>query len=75
MQSLKSLAQAFKVPELRRKIIFTILMMIIFRIGCCIPIPGIDRNVLSDYFGSASGLFSLFDSSPAGHSVTSPYSH
>ncbi len=61
MQSLKSLAQAFKVPELRRKIIFTILMMIIFRIGCCIPIPGIDRNVLSDYFGSASGLFSLFD--------------
>ena len=36
-------------------------MMIIFRIGCCIPIPGIDRNVLSDYFGSASGLFSLFD--------------
>lgn len=61
MQSLKSLGQAFKVPELRRKIFFTILMMIIFRIGCCIPIPGIDRSVLADYFGSASGLFSLFD--------------
>jgi preprotein translocase subunit SecY len=61
MQSLKSLGQAFKVPELRRKILFTILMMIIFRIGCCIPIPGIDRSVLADYFGSASGLFSLFD--------------
>ena len=61
MQSLKSLGQAFKVPELRRKIIFTILMMIVFRIGCCIPIPGIDRSVLADYFGSASGLFSLFD--------------
>ena len=61
MQSLKSLGQAFKVPELRRKIIFTILMMIVFRIGCCIPIPGIDRSVQADYFGSASGLFSLFD--------------
>ena len=61
MERLKSLGQAFKVPELRRKIIFTILMMIIFRIGCCIPIPGINRSVLSDYFGSASGLFSLFD--------------
>lgn len=61
MQSLKSLGKAFKVPELRKKIIFTVLMMIVFRIGCCIPIPGIDRAVLSDYFGSASGLFSLFD--------------
>ncbi len=61
MNSLKSLGQAFKVPELRKKLIFTILMMIIFRIGCCIPIPGIDRSVLSDYFGSASGLFGLFD--------------
>ena len=61
MQSLKSLGLAFKVPELRRKILFTVLMMVIFRIGCCIPIPGINRSVLSDYFGSASGLFSLFD--------------
>ncbi|MDD6254645.1 MAG: preprotein translocase subunit SecY [Eubacteriales bacterium] len=61
MESLKSLGQAFRVPELRKKIIFTILMLIIFRVGCCIPIPGIDRNVLSSYFGSASGLFSLFD--------------
>ncbi|MDY2670139.1 MAG: preprotein translocase subunit SecY [Anaerovoracaceae bacterium] len=61
MNSLKSLGQAFKVPELRKKIIFTILMLVIFRVGCCIPIPGIDRDVLSSYFGSASGLFSLFD--------------
>lgn len=61
MESLKSLGQALKVPELRKKIIFTILMLVVFRVGCCIPIPGIDRSVLSDYFGSASGLFSLFD--------------
>ncbi|MGI6205155.1 MAG: preprotein translocase subunit SecY [Anaerovoracaceae bacterium] len=61
MNSLKSLGQAFKVPELRKKIIFTILMLVIFRVGCCIPIPGIDRDVLSSYFSSASGLFSLFD--------------
>ena len=61
MNTLKSLGQAFKVPEIRKKIIFTVLMLIVFRLGCCIPVPGIDRNVLSDYFSSASGLFGLFD--------------
>ena len=61
MNALKSLGQAFKVPEIRKKLIFTILMLVIFRLGCCIPVPNIDRAVLSDYFGNASGLFGLFD--------------
>lgn len=61
MNALKSLGQAFKVPEIRKKLIFTILMLVIFRLGCCIPVPNIDRSVLSDYFGNASGLFGLFD--------------
>ncbi len=61
MDILKSLGKALKVPEIRRKIIFTLLMLVVFRIGCCIPIPNVDRTVLSQYFESASGLFSLFD--------------
>lgn len=61
MNSLKSLGQAFKVPEIRKKIIFTVLMLIIYRLGSCIPVPNIDRSVLSDYFSGASGLFGLFD--------------
>ncbi len=61
MNALKSLGQAFKVPEIRKKLLFTILMLVIFRLGCCIPVPNIDRSVLSEYFGSASGLFGLFD--------------
>ncbi len=61
MEILRSLGKAFKVPEIRRKIIFTILMLVVFRVGCCIPIPGVDRTVLSQYFDTASGLFSLFD--------------
>ncbi len=61
MNSLKSLGQAFKVPEIRKKIIFTILMLVIYRLGSCIPVPNIDRTVLSDYFSGASGLFGLFD--------------
>lgn len=61
MNSLKSLGQALKVSEIRRKLFFTLLMLIIFRVGCCIPVPGIDRQVLSEYFNGASGLFGLFD--------------
>lgn len=61
MNSLKSLGQAFKVPEIRKKIIFTVLMLIIYRLGSCIPVPNIDRTVLSEYFSGASGLFGLFD--------------
>lgn len=61
MENLKSLGQAFRVPEIRRKILFTIMMLAIYRLGCCIPAPNIDRSILSDYFSSASGLFGLFD--------------
>ena len=61
MNSLKSLGQAFKVPEIRRKLLFTVLMLVIFRLGCCIPVPNINRSVLDEYFSSASGLFGLFD--------------
>ncbi len=61
MNSLKSLGQAFKVPEIRKKLLFTVLMLVIYRLGCCIPVPNIDRSVLSEYFSSASGLFGLFD--------------
>ena len=61
MNSLKSLGQAFKVPEIRTKLLFTVLMLVIYRLGCCIPVPNIDRSVLNEYFSSASGLFGLFD--------------
>ena len=61
MNTLKSLGQAFKVPEIRKKLLFTVLMLVIYRLGCCIPVPNIDRSVLNEYFSSASGLFGLFD--------------
>lgn len=61
MEMLKTVKQAFKVPEIRGKIIFTLLMLVVFRIGSCIPVPGIDRAVLSQYFAGDTGLFDLFD--------------
>ena len=61
MEMLKTVKQAFKVPEIRGKIIFTLLMLVVFRIGSCIPVPGIDREILSQYFTGDTGLFDLFD--------------
>lgn len=61
MELLRTLSKAWKVQEIRRKIIFTMLMLLIFRIGSNIPVPGIDRNYLSQMFNGETGLFDLFD--------------
>ena len=61
MEMLKSVKQAFKVPEIRSKLIFTLLMLVVFRIGSNIPVPGINRSVLAEMFTGETGLFDLFD--------------
>ena len=61
MEMLKSVSKAFKVPEMRAKIIFTLLMLVVFRIGSCIPVPGINRAALAQIFTGEKGLLDLFD--------------
>lgn len=61
MDTLKTFGKAFKVPEVRNKIVFTVLMLVVFRIGSSIPVPGIDRTVLAQVFSGETGLFDLFD--------------
>lgn len=61
MDMLKTVSKAFKVPEMRKKIIFTIMMLVIFRIGSCIPVPGMNRDALATIFSGDNGLFNLFD--------------
>ena len=57
----------FRVKDLRMKILFTLSMLVIFRLGAVIPIPGIDLNVLKSYFaaqgatGSAMGITEYLD--------------
>jgi preprotein translocase subunit SecY len=49
-------------PELKRRILFTFGLLIIFRLGIHIPIPGIDGPAIADFFASAQNtLFGLFD--------------
>ena len=61
MEMLRTVAKAWNIPDIRKKIIFTLLMLLIFRIGSQIPVPGIDREVLSQTFNSETGLFALFN--------------
>ena len=61
MGMLKTVAQAWKVAEIRSKIIFTLLMLVVFRIGSNIPVPNINRSVLAELFSGETGLFDLFD--------------
>ena len=51
-----------KVPELKKRILFTLFMLAVYRIGCHIPTPGIDGTALAAFFSSKQGtLFGLFD--------------
>jgi preprotein translocase subunit SecY len=53
----------FRIPELRRRILFTIGILVIYRLGGHITTPGIDGGALSDWFSQsqAGGLFGLYD--------------
>jgi len=49
---IETLVNAWKVPELRKKMIFTMMMFAVFRAGAHVPVPGIDPSVLSGMFSS-----------------------
>ncbi len=55
-------ANIFKIPELKRRIMVTFLLLAVYRVGCHIPTPGIDSAALALFFQQASGtLFGFFD--------------
>jgi preprotein translocase subunit SecY len=49
------LANAWRVPELRRRILFTFFVLALYRLGSWIPAPGIDSTQIKDYFGARGG--------------------
>lgn len=62
---LETLKDAWKVPSIRKKIGFTLLMLLVFRIGSHIPIPFMDRDLLTNMMGSG-GLFDFFNTFSGG---------
>ena len=58
----KTIGQAFKIKDIRDRLIYTIIMLIIVRIGCQLPLPGTDATVIKEVLGSlAEGGFGFFD--------------
>ena len=59
---LEGLGGVSKIPELQRRILFTLLLLVVYRIGVYIPTPGIDNVALLSYFEQAKGsLFGMMD--------------
>lgn len=58
------LANAWRVPELRRRLLFTAMVLALYRLGSWIPAPGVDSQQIEDYFsgnsGTILGLLNLF---------------
>ncbi|MDI6604391.1 MAG: preprotein translocase subunit SecY [Thermoanaerobacteraceae bacterium] len=57
---LNTLVNAWKVPDIRKKILFTLAMLIIFRLGSHIPVPGVNPAQIQKALGSGA-LFGFFD--------------
>ncbi len=49
----KTLRNAWSIPELRKKLIFTLLVLLIYRIGNVIPVPFVDTAAMADYFNNS----------------------
>jgi len=59
---LGALGNIFRVPELKKRVLFSLSMLVVYRIGCHIPTPGIDRVAFSLFFKQAQGtILGLFD--------------
>ena len=59
---IKSFQSIFKIPDLKNRILFTIGILVLYRIGCHIPTPGINAQALTEYFSTMRNtLFGLYD--------------
>lgn len=57
-----TIKNAFKIPELRKRIFFTLFMLIIFRFGASIPVPFLSADAMKEFLGGGgTDLFSLFN--------------
>lgn len=64
---LETLKNAFKVKEVRNKLLFTLAMLVVIRFGCQLPVPGINREFFSQWFEQqTSGTFGFLDAFTGG---------
>ncbi len=62
----QTIRDAWKIPDLRKKILYTLLMLAIVRIGSTMPSPFIDASLVNEYFSTSGGFLALFDAMSGG---------
>ncbi len=65
---LETIRNAFKIPDLRRRILFTLMMLVVFRFGAAIPVPFLSAEAMQAFLGGGSSmdLFNLFNTFTGG---------
>ena len=68
---LGAFSNIFKIPELKRRVLFSFAMLAVYRVGCMVPTPGIDGAAISRWFaerqGTIFGMFSMFSGGAMEH--------
>ena len=63
----KTLINAFKIEDIRKKLIYTFMMLIVLRIGSQLPVPGVNRDYFAAWFAAQNnGAFNFFDAFTGG---------
>ena len=57
----KTIKNALKTPDVRKRLFYTLILIIVFRLGCYITVPGINSIALNEAMGSQNGLAGLID--------------
>jgi len=59
---IEAIANIFRIADLRNRILFTLAMLAVYRLGIFIPAPGVDRTALADFFANnQNSLFGMYD--------------
>ena len=58
---IEAIRNALKIPDLRKKILFTLFILLIYRLGAHIPVPGVNIAALKALFAKESGIFGFLD--------------
>jgi preprotein translocase subunit SecY len=58
---MSAFANIAKIPELRRRILFTLGMLAVYRVGIFVTTPGVDRSVMREYVQSGGGFLGMFN--------------
>ena len=66
----ETLKNAFKVKEIRKKIFITLLLLLVYRLGCYIPVPGVDGSMFGSYIEEGSNSFLTLMSAVTGGALS-----